>query len=158
MAFRLVTGRGEVDHVSSDDMGVFYAYTTGDGRYRLNEITCTVIDSNTLHVSAGNLLIDGRHFRNSSEGTNLTIANGAQGVNRIDMIVVRYQLVTAGEDYTEQGDLIVIQGESVAGEPVAPSYEDGSIIDNDTFVDIPLFTVRITGLVVGTPSACLLDE
>lgn len=158
MAFRLVTGRGEVDHVSSDDMGVFYAYTTGDGRYRLNDMTCTVIDSNTLHVSAGNLLIDGRHFRNSSEGTNLTIANGAQGMNRIDMIVVRYQLVTAGEDYTEEGDLIVIQGESVAGEPVAPSYEDGSIIDNDTFVDIPLFTVRIEGLVVGTPSACLLDE
>lgn len=158
MGFRLVTGRADHDHVTSDDMGMLFALTKGDGRYRLDNITCNVIDANTVHVSAGHLLIDGRHFRNSSEGTNLAIANGAIGVNRIDLIVVHYEYQTSGEDYVELGTLAVIQGEPTAGTPEVPAHEEGSIINGDNSVDIPLFTVPITGIAVGTPSACLLDE
>ena len=158
MAFRLVIGRGETDHVTSDDFGTLFALTKGDGRYKLDEMTCTVIDANTIHVSAGNLLIDGRHFRNSSEGTNLTIANGSQGMNRIDLVVARYDYITSGEDYIERATLKVIKGESVAGEPSVPSCDGGSILDSDTEVEVPLFTIPINGLAVGTPSACLLDE
>ena len=145
MAFRLVTGRAEQDHVTSDDMGMLFALTKGDGRYRLDDITCTVTDANTIHVSAGHLLIDGRHFRNSSEGENLSIANGSQGMNRIDLVVVRYSFETIGEDYLEHGTLAVIQGTSTSGVPEVPGHEEGSIINNDQ-------------LAVGTPSACLLDE
>lgn len=158
MAFRIVTGRAERDHVTSDDMGTLFARTKGDGRYRLDDIECTVLDANTVRVSAGNLLIDGRHFRNSSEGTNLTIANGSQGMNRIDMIVARYEYITFGEDYIEQGTLKVIQGESVEGEPSRPSWVEGSILNADNVVEIPLFTLPINGLAVGEPSECLLDE
>lgn len=158
MAFRIVTGRAERDHVTSDDMGQLFALTKGDGRYRLDDIKCSVLDANTIHVSAGHLLIDGRHFRNSSEGTNLSIANGAQGMNRIVLVVVRYEYITFGEDYVEVGSLKVIEGESVAGEPQVPSCEEGSILNADNVVEIPLFTVPVNGLAVGTPSACLLDE
>ncbi len=158
MAFRLVTGRADHDHVTSDDMGMLFALTKGDGRYRLDDITCEVIDANTVHVSAGHLLIDGRHFRNSSEGTNLTIANGAQGMNRIDLIVCRYEYETIGEDYLEHGTLKVIQGTATSGTPEVPGYVDGSIMNNDNAVEVPLFTVPITGIAVGTPSDCLLEE
>lgn len=158
MAYNLITGRDEVDHVTSDDMGTLYALTKGDGRYKLDEIECTVIDANTVHVSAGNLLIDGRHFRNSAEGENLTIANGSQGMNRIDLIVSRYEYETIGEDYLEHGDLVVIQGTATSGEPDVPECAGGSILNNDSIVEVPLFTVPITGIAVGTPSACLLDD
>lgn len=158
MAFRIVTGRAERDHVTSDDMGQLFALTKGDGRYKLDDIGCVVLDANTVHVSAGHLLIDGRHFRNSSEGTNLTIANGSQGMKRIDLIVMRYEYVTFGEDYVEEGSLKVITGDSVANDPQVPSYEQGSILNGDNVVEVPLFTVPIDGLAVGTPSACMLDE
>lgn len=158
MAFRLVTGRAEQDHVTSDDMGMLFALTKGDGRYRLDDITCAVIDANTLHVSAGHLLIDGRHFRNSSEGENLTIANGAQGMNRIDLVICRYEYETVGEDYLEHGTLAVIQGTATSGEPEVPSCQDGSIINQDNLVEVPLFTVPINGIAVGDPSECLLEE
>ena len=158
MAFRIVTGRANQDHVTSDDMGMLFALTKGDGRYRLDDIACTVVDANTVHVSAGHLLIDGRHFRNSSEGTNLTIANGSQGTSRIDLIVVRYEFETVGTDYIEHGTLKVIQGTATSGTPEVPSHEEGSILNNDNAVEVPLFTVPITGISVGTPSACLLDE
>lgn len=157
MAFRLVTGRAEKDHVTSDDYGVLYSLTKGDGRYKLDDITCKVLDANTIHVSQGNLMIDGRHFRNSKEGENLTLANGAQGRNRIDLVVCRYNFEAFGEDYLEHGTLAVIQGESVIGEPQVPDHVHGSILNGDHLVEVPLFTVPIEGISVGEPSACMLD-
>lgn len=158
MTFRLVTGRGEHDHVTSDDYGTLYSKTIGDGRYKLDDFTCSVIDANTIHISEGNLLIDGRHFRNSSEGTNLIIANGEQLKNRIDLVVCRYDFESFGEDYLEHGVLAVIQGVAVDGQPQVPAYTAGSILNGDKFVEVPLFTIPITGIAVGTPSACMLPS
>lgn len=158
MTFRLVTGRGEHDHVTSDDYGTLYSKVLGCGRYKLDDITCSVIDANTVHISEGNLLIDGRHFRNSSEGTNLTIANGEQLKNRIDLVVCRYDFSSFGEDYLEHGTLAIIQGASTDGEPQVPEHTAGSIIDGGKLVEVPLFTIPITGISVGTPSACMLDD
>lgn len=157
MAFRLVTGRAEKDHVTSDDYGVLYSLTKGDGRYKLDDITCAVLDANTIHISEGNLMIDGRHFRNSKEGESLAIANGAQGRNRIDLVVCRYDFEAFGEDYIEHGTLAVIQGESVIGEPTVPDHVEGSILNGDHLVEVPLFTVPVEGIAVGEPSACMLD-
>lgn len=163
MSFRLITGRAERDHVTSDDMGWLYALTMGDGRYMLEDqagteaMRCTVIDTNTVHVTQGHLLIDGRHFRNGTEGENLAIANGSQGLNRIDLIVCRYRFETFGEDYLEHGELVVIQGDSVAGEPERPAHTEGSILNGDRIVEVPLFEVPINGLAIGEPSECLLD-
>ena len=158
MAFRLVTGRNDHDHVTSDDDGTLFSLTKGDGRYKLDDITCSVIDANTVHVSEGNMLIDGRYFRNSAEGTNLTIANGSQGMNRIDAIVVKYEYQSVYEDYLEVGELEVVQGTPTAGTPEAPDCESGSILNNDQTVTVLLFTVPITGISVGTPSDCYLDD
>ena len=157
MAFRLVTGRGVKDHVTSDDYGVLYSLTKGDGRYKLDDITCAVLDANTIHISEGNLMIDGRHFRNSKEGESIAIANGAQGRNRIDLVVCRYDFEAFGEDYIEHGTLAVIQGESVIGEPQVPEHAAGSILNGDHLVEVPLFTVPVEGISVGEPSACMLD-
>lgn len=158
MAFRLVTGRGLKEHVTSDDYGTLYALLFGGGNYRLDDPTCSVLDANTVHISQGNLLIEGRHFRNSKEGENLSIANGAQGRRRIDLVVCRYDFHTFGQDYLEEGTLAVIQGESVVGEPTVPDCAHGSILNGDHLVEVPLFTIPIDGIAVGEPSACLLDE
>lgn len=158
MAFRIVTGRAGKPHVSSADMGWLFALTKGDGRYKLDDITCSIIDANTVKVSGGNLLLDGRHFLNSSEGENLAIANGAQGRNRIDLIVVRYRYIAQGDKYTEAGELAVIQGASTDGEPVRPECAGGSILNDDHLVEIPLFEVRIEGIAITDVSACLLVD
>lgn len=158
MAFRIVTGRAGKPHVSSADMGSLFALTKGDGRYKLDDITCSIIDANTVKVSGGNLLLDGRHFVNSSEGENLAIANGSQGRNRIDLVVVRYRYIAQGDKYTETGELAVIQGTSTDGEPVRPECAGGSILNDDHLVEIPLFEVRIEGIAITDVSDCLLGD
>lgn len=156
MAFELITGRAGRDHVTSDDVGTQNALLFGDGRYILDGLQVEVVDSNTLHVSAFNALVDGRHFRCSSDGVDLKIANGIQNHSRIDLVVMRYELETSGQDYVESGTLAVIQGESVTGGATAPDYATGSILAGDRLVEVPLFTVPINGISVGNPSACML--
>ena len=156
MAFELITGRAGRDHVTSDDVGTQNALLFGGGRYVLDGLQVEVVDSNTLHVGAFNALIDGRHFRCSSDGVDLKISNGTQNHNRVDLVVLRYELVTAGQDYVETGTLAVIEGETVSGEAQVPQHAGGSILAGDRLVEVPLFTVPISGIAVGTPSACKL--
>lgn len=153
MTVELITGQGSTDHINSEDVGAYQAYTFGPGRYVLNGCECTVVDSNTVRISKGELLIEGRHVRvKGSE--DIAIRSGASGQKRNDLIVVRY---TKDSDNIEDAPLTVIPGTATAGSASDPAYAVGSILADDVEAECPLYRIPIDGLAVGEP-VLLMDR
>lgn len=80
----LITGRGGTDHVDSEDLGAFNAVTLGDGTYILSGCSMTMKTATTLHIAAGELLMQGRHVRIRGAGEDVDVAVGTTGYNRND--------------------------------------------------------------------------
>lgn len=74
----------------------------------------------------------------------ITINNGNQGMQRKDLVVVRYTYDSAQQK--ESAEWIVIQGEPAASNPVAPSSTSGDIQEGDTTVDCPFMIVNLDGI------------
>lgn len=150
----LVTGYGGSDHVTAADDGSLNAAIFGEGQYVLNRGNClaaSVINSNTVRISDGDILMHGRHVR-LNEGTfvDLTIENGTQGMKRQDLIVCRYTKNT--NTGVEEVSLVVIKGTPDASSPALPEITEGDILNNqDVQSDMPLYSVLIDGLTVNDP-------
>lgn len=153
MTVELITGQGSTDHINSEDIGAYQAYTFGTGCYVLNGCECTVVDSNTVRISKGELLIEGRHVRvKGSE--DIAIRSGASGKNRNDLIVVKYQ---KDQDNIEDSPLAVVPGTATDGTASDPAYVKGSILDGGVSAEHPLYRIPVKGLTVGTP-VLLMDR
>lgn len=145
----LVTGYGGFDHVTAADDGSLNAAIFGSGSYVLNRGNClnaSAITSNVIRIKDGDILMNGRHVR-LNEGTyvDLTIANGAQGMKRNDLIVCRYTKNTGTG--IEECNLVVIKGSATSGTPSDPSYTEGDVLaGNATQSDFPLYRVHLDGL------------
>lgn len=153
MTVELITGQGSTDHINSEDVGAYQARTFGTGCYVLHGCECTVVDSNTVRVAEGELLIEGRHVRvKGSE--DLAIRSGAAGYKRNDLIVVSY---TKDQDNIEDAPLAVVPGTATEGTASDPSHVQGSILDGDVAAEHPLYRIPIDGLAVGEP-VLLMDR
>ena len=148
----IITGyRGEAHITSSQDRaGNQGSY--GTGSYVLdvgNKLAATISSSTQVRIADGAICHQGC-LANIDAGTYdaVTINNGAQGVNRIDLIVARY--TKNSETSVESIDLVVIQGTSVSGTPSAPAYRTGNIQNGDSPVDMPLYQVRLTGVTLSS--------
>lgn len=73
----------------------------------------------------------------------VTFDNGSQGVNRKDLIVCRYE--RDSETNVESMSIVLIKGTPTSGTPTAPAYNDGSIQDGDSPVDMPIGYITLTG-------------
>lgn len=163
MAVELITGRGSTNHVGSEDVGAYQAYTFGTGTYVLHGCEASVIDSNTIRISEGEMLVNGRHVRvKGSE--DITIQSGMPGKNRNDLLVVSYKKSTVTiEVKNENGDIVEVESDvedspivAIVGTPVEgtasdPSYIVGSILSGDPAAQFPMYRVPISGLTVGEP-------
>lgn len=153
MTVELITGQGSTDHIGSEDIGEYQAYTFGAGCYVLNGCECTVVDSNTVRIAKGMMLVEGRHVRvKGSE--DLKIQSGSTGLKRNDLIVVRY---TRDTNHIEDAPLAVIPGTATEGAATDPSYVQGSVLAEDSAADFPLYRIPIDGLAVGEP-VLLMDR
>lgn len=148
----IITGyRGE-PHITSAQDRAGNQGSYGTSSYVLNvgnKLAATIANSNTVRIADGAICHQGC-LANIDAGTydSVSINNGAQGVNRIDLIVARY---TKNSDTSvESIDLVVIQGTSVSGTPTAPSYRTGNIQNGDSPVDMPLYQVRLTGVTLAS--------
>ena len=74
----------------------------------------------------------------------LTIQNGNQGENRIDLAVIRWTV--NNETKTENCAWVVIQGTPTSETPVVPAYTEGDLDAGDTVVDMPMFQIKLEGL------------
>lgn len=145
---KIVTGYTGETHISSNDdqgrnQGIF-----GTGSYVLNvgnKFEATLVDANTVQIQDGEGVIQGVHFR-VLPGTvdSVSIENGTNGYNRIDLIVARYtkDAVTGVENV----NWAVITGTPTASTPTSPEYTEGDVLAGDTFAELPMLKVTLTGL------------
>jgi hypothetical protein len=110
-------------------------------------LAATIVSANEIRIGAGLLVAQGC-MAEIPHGTteSLTIANGAQGMQRRDLIVARYTR-NAGTG-VEDMSLVVKTGTPAATSPAAPGYTTGVIANGATLVEFPLFDVRIDGLTI----------
>lgn len=151
MTCELVTGSSGTEHVSSADAGSMYASVFGAGRYAVNQgdnFAAELASSNSVQIGTGACFIDGRYFRVTSPET-VSFDSGAQGVNRIDLVGVKY--VYDSGTGVETGTLDVVKGTATSGTPEIPTYTDGNILEGATQAFYPLYSITITGVNAGDP-------
>ncbi|MFR5701983.1 MAG: hypothetical protein ACLUD0_08940 [Eubacterium ramulus] len=93
---------------------------------------------NLIKIKSGELVNQGRHIRipvNSYE--EVTIQNGAQGMYRSDLIVMRYKKDTSAQ--VESAELVVIKGKASSSiQASVPRYVSGNILSGATQDDFPV--------------------
>lgn len=157
MSVELVTGYSGVGgdgqpnrHVSSADDGARQAGTVGTGMYVLGtgaKMSATMEDANTLVVADGDAMINGRHVR-IPDTLSFTIPTGVQGQKVSNIAVLRY---SKAADSVESVAPVVLTGEPSTGTPTDPALSEGSVLDGDSPVDMPLYRVVTDGINAGEP-------
>lgn len=150
----IVTGYKGQPHVTAQqdrnkNRGIF-----GSDSYRLivgSNMAATIVSANEITIADGVVCVQGC-IGEIPAGTSesLTIENGAQGMQRLDRIVVRY--TKDGSTGVEDMTLRVIKGTPAASNPALPAYTSGSIANGDAVVEVPLYTVTINGLTITSVS------
>lgn len=150
----IVTGYKGQPHVTAQqdrnkNRGIF-----GSDSYRLlvgSNMAATIVSANEITIADGVVCVQGC-IGEIPAGTSesLTIENGAQGMQRLDRIVVRY--TKDGSTGVEDMTLRVIKGTPAASNPALPAYTSGSIANGDAVVEVPLYTVTINGLAITSVS------
>ena len=155
---KIMTGKTRTPHVTSQQFRQFVESTVGQGSYILTSgenLEPELQTNNLLKIRSGMM----SHHGNLSVvdiGTydEVTIQNGTQGMQRIDLVVNRY---TRNEETgIENNEWIVIQGTPAASDPVAPAYTEGNLQEGDLVDDCPVFEVHLNGINV-TEVVKLLD-
>lgn len=157
MAIELITGYAGEPHISSDDVGEFYAGLIGTGYYILpvgNKCAASLTSNNTVQINTGSLVMSGRHVRISAIES-VTIASGSSAYKRNDLICVAYKRNAA--DSKEKASLEVVQGTPTTGTPADPTVPAGSILAGDAQEYMPLYRVTLTGTSLGEPVALVKE-
>lgn len=155
----IVTGYRGQAHITAAQTGAFNAGMFGQGEYVMEngeQLSAAIITNNLIRISDGDIVMQGRHIT-IAKGTyeEVQIANGLAGMNRNDLIVVRYSKnATTG---IEDARLVVIQGISTEGTAQDPEYQQGDILAGDLEADMPLYRIRLSGLNVEEPE-CLFEK
>lgn len=146
----LITGTQGKPHITSTQARSIYEKIIGKNSYILddNELLEPELQSNqSLRIRSGMLYHHGSITevkRNTYD--EVTIANGSQGMKRIDLVVLRY--TKNPETEVEDMNWVVIQGTPAASDPVAPGYTEGNMQEGDLTDDCPVFEVHLDGIQV----------
>ena len=117
-----------------------------------SEMAATVISANEVEIADGALVAEGCTAEIQYGTTeSLTIENGTQGEQRIDLIVARYTK-NSGTG-VEDMQLAVVKGTPAASNPAVPSYNTGTIADGDSPVDFPIYKVNLDGISITSVDA-----
>lgn len=152
MAMHLVTGYAGEEHITAADQGAFNAAFFGTGQYVMeagNMCEASITSNSNVRILDGDILMKGRHIRikpNTYE--DVPISTGTAGVNRNDLIVVEYNKDTTTG--IETIALKVIKGTETEGTPSDPVYTDGDILGDATFNQMPLYRVKLEGVVLSS--------
>ena len=151
MTVELITGHAGSAHISAADDGWQNVGIFGNGKYVLDtgtQFAAEVQNANLVTIGVGDAMFEGRHVRVSAT-ENVAIDNGAQGMNRNDIICIKYEY-DSGTD-VESASLAVVKGTASSTTPSDPTIPSGSILDSDSTAYMPLWRVPIEGITVNTP-------
>ena len=144
----IITGYTGKPHVTAEqdrdvNEGIFdtgsFVLKTG------SQLAAELVSNNEIKIRDGVLVIQGCTAaikKNTYDP--VTIANGSQGMKRIDLIVARYN--KNEETKIEEVMLKVIQGTPNASTAAVPTYKTGDIQSGDLVADMPLYKVTLDGL------------
>lgn len=144
----IITGYTGSPHVTAEqdrdvNIGIFgaesYVLRTG------SQLKAEVSSNNEIKVRDGVIMHQGCAASiKKNTYDSLTIANGSQGMNRVDLIVARY----SRDQNTKEESLVlkVIQGTPKESGPAVPGYTTGDIQAGDLIADMPLYQVTLNGL------------
>lgn len=145
---KIMTGKTGAPHVTSQQFRQFVESTVGQKSYILasgENLEPELQTNNLLKIRSGMM----SHHGNLSVvdiGTydEVTIQNGTQGMQRIDLVVNRY---TRNEETgIEENAWVVIQGTPAASDPQVPEYTEGNLQEGDLVDDCPVFEVHLNGI------------
>ena len=151
MSLHLVTGHKGEAHITAEDQGAFNAAIFGDVDAILSvgeKCKASAITANTVRISDGEIIMHGRHVR-IARGTyvDVPIENGTQGMNRNDLIVVRYTK-EADLGY-ENAEIVALKGTETTGTATDPTPTTGDILSESCLLhEMPLYRVKLTGITV----------
>ena len=135
-------------HITEAQLGLAHQATFGPDDYVLEggrESEAQVLTNNSIRIFDAVYCIQGRRDVIPASGyTDVTIANGTQGMNRNDIIVRRYKKDESSE--IESTEYAVIKGTPNAGAAVDPEVTTGDIRSGATLHEMALYRVKITGL------------
>ena len=144
----IITGYTGKTHVTAEqdrdvNEGIFdtgsFVLKTG------SQLAAELVSNNEIKVRDGVLVIQGcTAVIKKNTYDPVTIANGSQGMKRIDLIVARYN--KNEETKIEEVMLKVIQGTPNASTAAVPTYKTGDIQSGDLVADMPLYKVTLDGL------------
>ena len=144
----IITGYTGSPHVTAEqdrdiNIGIFgnesYILPTG------SQLKAEVSSNNEIKVRDGVVMHQGCAASiKKNTYDSLTIANGSQGMKRVDLIVARYSRDQSAN--VESLTLKVIQGTPAESNPTVPEYTSGDIQAGDLVADMPLYQVIINGL------------
>lgn len=144
----IITGYTGKPHVTAEqdrdvNEGIFdtgsFVLKTG------SQLAAELVSNNEIKVRDGVLVIQGcTAVIKKNTYDPVTIANGSQGMKRIDLIVARYN--KNEETKIEEVTLTVIQGTPNASTAAVPTYKTGDIQSGDLVADMPLYKVTLDGL------------
>ena len=157
MTVELITGHAGSTHISAADDGWYNVGVVGSGKYVLDtgtQFACNVQSANLVTIGIGDALFEGRHVRVSAT-ENVALDNGAQGVNRNDIICIKYEYNSGTA--VESASLAVVKGTASSSTPADPTIPSGSILNGATSAYMPLWRIPISGITVGVPVK-LFDE
>ena len=133
--------------VTAGSDGALYSGIFGLDNYVIStgsKFKAEIQSNNKIKINDGSAVMNGRHIRIPfGDSEMVTINNGSQGMNRIDLIVIRYEKALTG---IEKGSLVVIQGEETTSVPSVPDHIRGNILMDATQADYPLYEVRLEGI------------
>ncbi|NPD33110.1 hypothetical protein HLV35_07565 [Eggerthellaceae bacterium zg-997] len=151
MAVELVTGFSGTPHVTAAQAGALNAAVFGEGMYAVGKtasLTLTMGSANAGTLGTGDVVINGRHVSLTTP-TSLTFANGAQGMKRHDLVVIRY--TRSASTSVESAAAVVVRGTPTSGTPADPAIGGGTVTGGSSTVDMPLFRVPFSGIAPGAP-------
>ncbi|MEE1085828.1 MAG: hypothetical protein U0L05_01450 [Schaedlerella sp.] len=144
----IFTGHTGAAHVTAEHFRMLMVSIFGNGSYILpvgNKLKHKLESNNQLTIYKGMMVHHGNLSGvNSESGEQVTLANGVQGMKRIDLVVNRYSL----DESTgiESNQWVHIPGAPDATSPVAPSFIKGDVMNGDTIDDCPVFEIELDGL------------
>lgn len=155
MAVHLITGYAGKEHIMSKDTRSFNSAMFGTGEFVMeigSQVEASIIDNNTVRIMDGDILMQGGHIRIETDTyEDMTIETGTAGKKRIDLIVMTYE--KNATDGTEIAYLEVLKGTETEGTPIAPSQITGSLAEGALKNQMPLYRVRIEGVVLKSVEA-----
>ncbi|MCL2492501.1 MAG: hypothetical protein FWF33_00455, partial [Clostridiales bacterium] len=141
---KIIDGHTGEYHITSQQIADSNMAIFGDGDYVFdigNKFALDVVSASEVMLNDGVLIMQGRRaITPAGERTALSIANGAQGVQRNDIIIARYT-IDSGD--IESVDFAIVQG---VNDGEDPEITTGNIRNGASLHEMPMYRVRLDGI------------